>query len=153
MGYKGFDLTVAIYGSQGNKIWDGTHDFSSPLNNYSAEILGRWTGEGTSNKLPRVTDGAELNQNWIRSSDLYIKNGSFLRIKSVNLGYDFKKLFPEMPIQQLRLYVSGTNLFTFTKYKGIDPEIGYGPSGWASGIDVGTYPQPKTLLVGLSVKF
>ncbi|WP_343668824.1 TonB-dependent receptor [Chitinophaga sp.] len=153
LGYKGFDLTVAIYGSQGSKIWDGTHDFSSPLSNYSTEILGRWTGEGTSNKIPRITDGAELNQNWIRSSDLYVKDGSFLRIKSVNLGYDFKKLFPQMPIQQLRLYVSGTNLFTFTKYKGIDPEIGYGPSSWASGIDVGTYPQPKTLLVGLNVKF
>jgi TonB-dependent starch-binding outer membrane protein SusC len=152
LGYKGFDLAFTLYGNYGNQIWDGTHDFSRPLSNYSTEILGRWTGEGTSNRIPRVTDGAELNQNWIRSSDLYVHNASFLRVKSINLGYDFKKLFPHLPMQGVRLYVSGTNLFTFTKYKGTDPEVGYGPSGWASGIDLGTYPQPKTLLVGLNVK-
>lgn len=153
IGYKGFDLSVAFYGNYGNQIWDGTHDFSRPLSNYTTEILGRWTGEGSSNRIPRVTDGAELNQNWIRSSDLYIHDASFLRVKSVNLGYDFKKVFTHLPMQQLRLYVSGTNLFTFTKYKGMDPEVGYGPSGWASGIDLGTYPTPKTVLVGLNVKF
>lgn len=153
LGYKGFDFTMALYGSQGSQIWDGTHDFASPLSNYSTEFLGRWTGEGTSNKIPRITDGSELNQNWVRSSDLYLKPGSFLRIKSVNLGYDFRKLLPNLPVQQLRLYVSATNLWTFTKYKGIDPEVGYGPAGWASGLDVGSYPQPKTIMVGLNVKF
>jgi len=153
LGYKGFDFSASLYGNYGNKIWDGTHDFSSPLSNYSTEILGRWTGEGTSNRIPRITDGAELNQNWIRSSDLYVHNASFLRIKSLNLGYDFKKVLHTLPLQQLRLYVSATNLFTFTPYKGVDPEVGYGPTGWASGIDLGTYPQPKTILVGLNVKF
>ncbi|SFD55202.1 TonB-linked outer membrane protein, SusC/RagA family [Chitinophaga sp. CF118] len=152
LGYKGFDFSMALYGNYGNQVWDGTHDFSRPLSNYTTEILGRWTGEGTSNRIPRVTDGAELNQNWIRSSDLYVHNASFLRVKSLNLGYDFKKVFHNLPLQQLRLYVSGTNLFTFTKYKGIDPEVGYGPSGWASGIDLGSYPQPKTVLVGVNVK-
>jgi TonB-linked SusC/RagA family outer membrane protein len=153
LGYKGFDFSASLYGNYGNQIWDGTHDFSSPLSNYSTEILGRWTGEGTSNRIPRVTDGAELNQNWIRSSDLYVHNASFLRIKSLNLGYDFKKVLHTLPLQQLRLYVSATNLFTFTPYKGVDPEVGYGPTGWASGVDLGTYPQPKTVLVGLNVKF
>lgn len=153
LGYKGFDFAVALYGSYGNQIWDGTHDYSRPTSNYTTEILGRWTGEGTSNKLPRVTDNAELNQNWIRSSDLYIHNASFLRVKSLNLGYDFKRLLGQIPLQQLRLYVSATNLFTFTSYKGVDPEVGYGPTGWASGIDLGTYPQPKTVMVGLNVKF
>lgn len=153
LGYKGFDFTVALYGSHGNKVWDGTHDFSRPTSNYSTEILGRWTGEGTSNRIPRVTDNSELNQNWIRSSDLYVHNASFLRVKSVNLGYDFKRLLGNIPLQQLRLYVSATNLFTFTSYKGVDPEVGYGPAGWASGVDLGTYPQPKTVLVGLNVKF
>ncbi|SDH44458.1 SusC/RagA family TonB-linked outer membrane protein [Chitinophaga filiformis] len=153
LGYKGFDFSASLYGNYGNQIWDGTHDFSSPLSNYSTEILGRWTGEGTSNRIPRVTDGAELNQNWIRSSDLYVHNASFLRVKSLNLGYDFKKVLHTLPLQQLRLYVSATNLFTFTPYKGVDPEVGYGPTGWASGIDLGTYPQPKTVLVGLNVKF
>lgn len=152
LGYKGFDFSVSLYGTHGNQIWDGTHDFSRPLSNYTTEILGRWTGEGTSNRIPRLTDGADLNHNWIRSSDLYVHDASFLRVKSLNLGYDFKKVFHNLPLQQLRLYVSGTNLFTFTKYKGTDPEVGYGPSGWASGIDLGTYPQPKTLLVGVNVK-
>jgi TonB-dependent starch-binding outer membrane protein SusC len=153
LGYQGFDLSVALYGNYGNQVWDGTHDFSRPISNYTTEILGRWTGEGTSNRIPRVTDNSELNQNWIRSSDLYLHDASFLRVKSVNLGYDFKKMMPDIPLEQLRLYVSATNLFTFTKYKGMDPEIGYGPTGWASGIDLGTYPQPKTVLVGLNVKF
>jgi TonB-linked SusC/RagA family outer membrane protein len=153
LGYKGFDFSASLYGNYGNQIWDGTHDFSRPLSNYTTEILGRWTGEGSSNRLPRVTDGAELNQNWIRSSDLYVHNASFLRVKSLNLGYDFKKVLHTLPLQQLRLYVSATNLFTFTPYKGVDPEVGYGPTGWASGIDLGTYPQPKTVLVGLNVKF
>jgi len=58
-----------------------------------------------------------------------------------------------LPMQQLRLYVSGSNLFTFTKYKGMDPEVGYGPYPWASGIDVGTYPQPKTVIVGVNARF
>ncbi|QHS59590.1 SusC/RagA family TonB-linked outer membrane protein [Chitinophaga agri] len=153
LGYKGFDFSASLYGTHGNQIWDGTHDFSRPLSNYSTEILGRWTGEGSSNRLPRVTDGAELNQNWIRSSDLYVHNASFLRVKSLNLGYDFKQLLHAVPLSQLRLYVSATNLFTFTPYKGVDPEVGYGPTGWASGIDLGTYPQPKSVLVGVSVKF
>ncbi|MBW8687567.1 SusC/RagA family TonB-linked outer membrane protein [Chitinophaga rhizophila] len=153
LGYKGFDFSAALYGTHGNQIWDGTHDYSRPLSNYTTEILGRWTGEGSSNRLPRVTDGSELNQNWIRSSDLYIHNASFLRVKSLNLGYDFKQVLKNIPLGQLRLYVAATNLFTFTSYRGVDPEVGYGPTGWASGIDLGTYPQPKTVLVGLNVKF
>ncbi|HEY1165230.1 MAG TPA: TonB-dependent receptor [Chitinophaga sp.] len=154
LGYKGFDLGVSLYGVSGNQVHDGARDFGSPLSNYTTEILGRWHGEGTSNRLPRVTLNDEPNQNWSRSSDLFVKDASFLRVRSINLGYDFKKiLLRNVPLQQLRLYVSGTNLFTFTKYKGMDPEVGYGPVSWASGIDLGTYPQPRTFIVGLNAKF
>jgi TonB-linked SusC/RagA family outer membrane protein len=154
LGYKGFDLSVFLYGVSGNQVYDGIRDFANPLSNYTTEILGRWHGEGTSTKIPRVTMGDETNQNWTRSSDLFVKNAAFLRVRSINLGYDFKKiLLRNLPVQQLRLYVSGSNLFTFTGYKGTDPEIGYGPYPWASGIDVGTYPQPKTVIVGLNARF
>jgi TonB-linked SusC/RagA family outer membrane protein len=154
LGYKGFDLGVSLYGVSGNQVHDGARDFGAPLSNYTTEILGRWHGEGTSNKLPRVTLNDEVNQNWSRSSDLFVKDASFLRVRSINLGYDFKKkLLRNVPLQQLRLYVSGTNLLTFTKYKGMDPEVGYGPVSWASGIDLGTYPQPRTFIVGLNAKF
>jgi TonB-linked SusC/RagA family outer membrane protein len=154
LGYKGIDLAVSLYGVSGNQVFDGIRDYSRPLSNYTTEILGRWHGEGTSNTLPRMTLGTEPNQNWTRSSDLFVKDASFLRVRSINLGYDLKKvLLRNLPIQQLRVYVSGTNLFTFTKYKGMDPEIGYGPVGWASGVDIGTYPQPRTFIAGLSARF
>ena len=154
LGYKGFDLSVFLYGVSGNQVFDGIRDFASPLSNYTSSILGRWHGEGTSNTLPRVTLGDEGNQNWTRSSDLFIQDASFLRVRSINLGYDLKQtLLQRLPVQQLRLYVSGSNLFTFTRYKGMDPEVGYGPYPWVSGVDVGTYPQPRTVIVGLNARF
>ncbi|MBS7563270.1 TonB-dependent receptor [Mucilaginibacter sp. Bleaf8] len=154
MGYKGFDFAVSVYGVGGNQIANGVRAYDRPRNNYTTDILERWHGEGTSNRLPRVTLNNEPNQNYARFSDLYIENGAFLRIKSVNLGYDFKRLLPpSFPLQQLRLYVSATNLYTFTKYSGLDPEVGYGDQTWASGTDLGYYPQPRTYILGLSVKF
>lgn len=151
--YRGVDLSLFFYGNQGQDVYDGIRDYSRPVSNYTTEILGRWTGEGTSNHLPRMTLGDDKNLNMTRSSDLFVHKASFLRIKSINLGYDLKTLFPRMPMQQCRLYVSGLNLYTFTQYKGMDPEIGYGPDSWSSGVDLGAYPQPKSLLVGLNVKF
>ena len=99
--------------------------------------------------MPRVT---ETNVNW-QFSDLYLHDGDFLRISNVTLGYDFSKLINVKNLNQLRLYVQGQNLFTFTKYNGMDPEIGYGTDGWVSGIDLGYYPRPQTLLVGVNLKF
>lgn len=152
--YKGFDISVLLNGVYGNQVVDGTRSYESFYNNYTTAVLGRWTGEGTSNSLPRVTMNDEANNNWGRFSDLYVHNASFLRVKTVNIGYDFKQgVFKNLPLQQLRLYVSGTNLYTFTKYRGLDPEIGYGIDSWSSGTDLGYYPQPRTFIMGLSVKF
>lgn len=147
--YKNFDLSVDAYGVAGNKIVQSYRNHANKQANYTARVLDRWTGEGTSNTIPRVT---ETNVNW-QFSDLYLQDGDFLRIANITLGYDFSKLTSWKFANQMRLYVQGQNLFTFTKYDGMDPEIGYGTQGWVSGIDLGYYPRPKTVLFGLNIKF
>ncbi len=153
--YKGFDLLVSTYGVAGNQIARDWHDAGSPQNNYTTEVLGRWHGEGTSNRLPRVTDGSSINQQY--TSDLFIENGDYLKISNVTLGYDFKKLFKSVPMEQMRLFIAVQNLYTFTKYSGMDPEIGTSTDdsnyGWTKGVDLGFYPSPRTCLVGISLKF
>ena len=87
-------------------------------------------------------------------SDIYIENGDFFRISNVTLGYDFSHLIKGNWISKARLYVSAQNLFTFTKYSGMDPEIGYGfDEDWVSGIDLGYYPSARTFLVGVNIQF
>jgi hypothetical protein len=157
--WKGIDLSILMSGVGGNQIVDGVHATDRYYNNYETSILNRWHGEGTSNYIPRVTTGAELNGNWSHISDLYIHNGAFLRVKSVNIGYDLKRyLLKDLPVKTMRLYASGLNLWTFTHCRGIDPEVGYGNTetdgtNWSSGIDLGYYPQPRSLVVGLNVGF
>lgn len=147
--YKNFDFSFTANGVAGNKIVQSYRNHTNKQANYTTAILQRWTGEGTSNSIPRVT---ETNVNW-QFSDLYLQKGDFLRISNITLGYDFAKLIKWNYLSQLRLYVQGQNLLTFTKYDGMDPEIGYGTSGWVSGIDLGYYPRPKVYLLGLNVKF
>jgi TonB-linked SusC/RagA family outer membrane protein len=152
--YKGFDVSLLFSGVGGNDIVDGTRAMDRSYNNYSTQILNRWHGEGTSNTIPRVTTGSEDNRNYNNFSDLYIHNGAFMRLRSLNIGYDLKtRLLRNLPVQQLRFYLNGTNLLTFTHYKGIDPEVGYGAESWASGIDLGYYPQPRVISIGISAKF
>lgn len=146
MGYKGFDFTVTANGAFGQQIAK-CGDFW----NYTTDIFNRWHGEGTSNTIPRLGGS---NQNWYTSSDLFIEDGDYVKITNITLGYDFKKLFRNIPLQQARLYVSVQNAFTFTGYSGMDPEIGYGAdTSWVSGIDTGFYPSPRTFLFGVNLKF
>ena len=97
--------------------------------------------------------------NYSNFSDLYIQDGAYLRISNVTLGYDFTKLINFKYISLCRLYVAAENLFTFTKYDGMDPEVGFSAQGAGSnynfgqGVDVGFYPRPQTFLVGLNIKF
>ncbi|MCX6239645.1 MAG: TonB-dependent receptor [Bacteroidia bacterium] len=153
LGYKGFDLNVAGTGAFGQQIAKSYRSFAdTKIQNYTTDVFGRWYGEGTSNKLPRLTSGS--NSNWQEVSDIYIENGDYVKIQNVTLGYDFKKLFTKMPFGQARLYVTAQNLYTFTKYSGQDPEIGYGGGqSWVSGVDLGFYPSPRTYLVGVNIKF
>ena len=147
--YKGLDFSVTANGSVGNKIVQSYRNQTNYLANYTTDILDRWTGEGTSNKIPRVTNS---NINWI-FSDLYVHDGDFLRISNITLGYDLSHIIKLKAISQLRFYASVQNAFTFTKYNGMDPEIGYGTEGWVSGIDLGYYPRPRTYLFGVNIKF
>ena len=147
--YKNFDFALNAYGAAGNQIVQSYRNHANSHSNYTAAILGRWTGEGTSNRIPRVT---ETNINW-QFSDLYIQDGDYLRISNITVGYDFAKLINLKAISQARLYFQVQNAFTFTKYDGMDPEIGYGTSSWVSGIDLGYYPRPRTYLVGVNLKF
>lgn len=147
--YKNFDFSLNAYGAAGNQIVQSYRNHANSKANYTSAILERWTGEGTSNRIPRVTD---TNINW-QFSDLYIQDGDYLRISNITVGYDFAKLINLKAISQARLYFQVQNAFTFTKYDGMDPEIGYGTSDWVSGIDLGYYPRPRTFLVGVNLKF
>lgn len=147
--WKNFDFSVQAYGQSGNKIVQTLRNVGTTTANYTTQILDRWTGEGTSNKIPRVTN---TNINY-QFSDLFIQDGDFLRISSIKIGYDFAKLLKCRYISQCHLYAQVQNAFTFTKYDGMDPEIGYGNSGWVSGIDYGYYPRPRTFLMGVNLKF
>ena len=151
--WKAIDLSVTTYGAFGQQILKCYRDFSSsPLNNYTTDIYNRWYGEGSSNKYPRLTSSS--SSNWTKVSDLYIENGDYLKIKNITFGFDFKKMFSKLPVKQLRLYFSAQNIFTFTGYSGMDPEIGFGgeSDGWTSGIDLGYFPSARTIIVGLNIK-
>ena len=147
--YKQLDFSVVANGAFGQQIVQSYRGFTNSKANYTTRILDRWTGEGTSNSIPRVT---EQNINW-QFSDLFIQDGDYLRISNITLGYDFSKLIGLKAISQARLYVQVQNALTFTKYDGMDPEIGYGTDNWVSGIDVGYYPRPRTFLFGVNLKF
>ena len=147
--WKGLDFSVTANGQTGNKIVQSYRNVGSATANYTAQILDRWTGEGTSNKIPRVTN---TNVNY-QFSDLFIQDGDFLRISNITLGYDFSRLLRQKWLSQARLYFQVQNAFTFTKYDGMDPEIGYGMDGWVSGVDLGYYPRPRTFLFGVNLKF
>ena len=152
LGYKGFDLAVNGYGVAGNQIARSYRSGTDkPYDNYTVEMMGRWRGEGTSNRLPAI-NGSSIN--WQYVSDLYIEDGDYFRITNITLGYDFKKLFHSLPLQRLRVYGSVQTPFTFTKYSGMDPEIGYGGGdAWASGIDLGYYPGSRSYMIGLSIEY
>ena len=152
--WKGLDFSVNGAGAFGQQIMRSYRSFSdAPYQNYDTTILNRWIGEGTSSDQPRISSTGSENTNWV--SNRYMEDGDYFKIKTVTLGYDFKHLWKSCPFQQLRLYVQAQNLHTFTKYTGLDPEIGNtaGGEGWASGIDLGLYPPSRTYLVGASIKF
>lgn len=122
-----------------------------PAMNRPSWILDRWYGEGTSNKIPRMTS-ANPNGNW-QSSDLYIHNGSYMRLKNAQIGYTLPQyLTRHASIQRLRLYVAAENLLTFTGYEGFDPELASG-SYTTIGVDKGIYPQSRTIYVGANITF
>ena len=153
LGWKGIDLSITLSGAFGHQIMKSYRSWSdSPKENHTSDIFGRWHGYGTSDRLPRLSSNYSTNWGWV--SDIYVENGDYMRIQNITLGYDFKSLIKSNAISQLRLYVSAQNLYTFTKYSGMDPEVGYGGyDDWSSGIDLGFYPSPRTWMIGLNIKF
>lgn len=145
--YKNFDLSLTATGSAGFKIVQSYRNQTAKQANYTTRILDRWTGEGTSNSIPRVTN---QNINWL-FSDLYTQDGDYLRLSNLTLGYDFAPLINQKWCSKARLYFQIQNLATFTKYDGMDPEIGYGTASWVSGIDLGFYPRPRTYIFGVNL--
>ncbi|GAB3823306.1 SusC/RagA family TonB-linked outer membrane protein [Hymenobacter jeollabukensis] len=148
--WKGFDLYVFLQGSQGNDVYNLNRFYTEGgLNgngNSTTRVLGRWTGPGTSNSVPRATT-SNPNQNQ-RVSSYYVEDGSYMRIKALTLGYSLpKKWVGAIGGQQVRVYVSSQNLLTLTKYSGFDPEVG------GNAVDRGTYPQARTFLGGVNIGF
>ncbi|HCC52924.1 MAG TPA: SusC/RagA family TonB-linked outer membrane protein [Porphyromonadaceae bacterium] len=149
--WKNLDINLFFQGTIGNDIFDFSQRGDIPAMNRPTWILDRWIGEGTSNKIPRITT-ANPNSNW-RSSDLYIKDGSYMRLKNTQIGYTLPANLTRMAsIERLRIFVSAENLLTFTGYDGFDPEIASG--GYTTiGVDKGIYPQSRTISVGANITF
>ncbi|MDE6321141.1 MAG: TonB-dependent receptor [Muribaculaceae bacterium] len=147
-GWKGFQLTAYFQGVWGNQIYDASLRGDTPAKNLPSWMLNRWTGEGTSNKIPvyRLAD----SRNW-QSSDLYIHSGAYLRCANLTLSYTLPaNLTRKVGVDNFRVYLMGENLFTATKYHGFTPEVGDGTS---IGIDYGNYPEARTYTIGFNLSF
>ena len=145
-----FDLSVFTYASVGNDIFRG-YERGLNYTNKFASVLNRWTGAGTSTTEPRYSF-IDANNN-SRASDRYVEDGSFVKIKNIQLGYNFP-LGEASPFSSMRIYALAKNAFTFTEYTGYDPEISNGGSPVLdTGIDRGTYPSPRIVSLGLNLKF
>jgi len=151
MEYMNFDLSFLFTGAFGHQIFNGAQRQDLSMTNRPVKYLDRWTGEGTSDEIPRFTF-SDVNNNY-RVSDLYIENGSYLRLKNIQIGYTLpKKFLDRIKIGVWRFYVSGENLLTFTGYSGAEPEIG--AMGTVDiGIDRGVYPAAVTYRFGTSITF
>jgi TonB-linked SusC/RagA family outer membrane protein len=159
---KNFDLNLFFQGSYGNEIFNAarfTTDDNTAYFGLDRRMLDRWTGEGTTNdpNLARMNVNGADN---LLVSDRYVEDGSYVRLKTIQLGYSLPKSFVErIGLAKFRIYVGAQNLFTITRYKGLDPEIGQGEDGNSAnrfldiGIDRGTYPQARTIVTGINLSF
>lgn len=152
--FKGFELNFYFQGVQGNDVLNSNRfelESGNGLSNASIAMLDRWTPENPSNVYPR----ANRNADYLRMSDRYLEDGSYVRLQLVSLGYDLPRpLVRRVGLEGLRIYVSGKNLLTLTDYSGFDPEVGrFGTSNIRQGYDLGGYPSARTYLVGLNLEF
>ncbi|WP_316821661.1 TonB-dependent receptor [Pedobacter gandavensis] len=161
--YKGFDLGIFFDGLQGNKIYNYTRARMESMNeftNFGATVLNAWTPGNTNTDMPRFTQQDE-NENRRRVSDRWLEDGSFFRLKTLELGYTFNnKLVNKINIRDLRLFASVDNVFIATKYSGYSPDLGQnndqngGGSGTMSrGTDHGRFPSSRSFIFGLQLSF
>ena len=152
--WKGIDLGVFFQGVSGVDVFDATYRQDIASGNYPTWVLQRWTGEGTSNTVPTLGD----SKNWV-CSDMYVRDGSYLRLKNITLGYTLpRNLTNKIGISRLRIYGRAENLITWTKYWGFDPEVGASfdndsqkHNTQVTGVDYGVYPQARTFTIGVNV--
>jgi hypothetical protein len=153
--YKGINLSILLEGSQGNDMLNATRielEGMSDPKNQSTSVLNRWRQPGDITNIPRASFGNTDNS---RISTRFIEDASYMRVKAITLGYDLpKSIIKKLNINSIRIYATGENLFTFTNYSGLDPEVNaFGGSNTVRGIDFGTYPQTRNILLGASFKF
>lgn len=147
--YKGLALSVSIYGQHGNKVVNAKKMARFGTPNFEASYLDRWTGEGTSNTEPRITNGGHNYE----PSERFLEDGAFTRIRNIQLAYDLPaNIVEKLRMDEVQVYVSGTNLFTWQSYSGYTPEVTTG-SVIAVGIDQGIYPLAKVWTTGLNLQF
>ena len=159
--YKNFDLSLFFQGAYGNKIYSQVNqDIEGFYRGFPVTqryFDQRWTGEGTSNTQPRASWTSKSNN--AMPSSRFLEDGSYLRLKNLQLGYSIpEKLIKVTGLTKARVYASGTNLLTFTKYSGLDPEMtvsdnSKGEGDGAAGIDWGTYPSSMTIMFGIDITF
>jgi TonB-linked SusC/RagA family outer membrane protein len=147
--YKGIDFSFDFQGQTGNKIFNGKEVVRPDPYNFEKHVFNRWTGPGTSNTEPKPSFGGYN----FTPSDRFIQDGSFVRLRSVALGYTLpSSIIKKEIIQQLRIYIKGSNLFTLTKFTGYSPEIG-SYDVLSNGIDFGIYPITSTYSFGVNLTF
>lgn len=153
--YRNFDLSVFLQGSYGNDIFNATRIETEGMidaKNQSRQVLNRWRAPGQETDIPRAV--ADNTDNSILSTR-FVEDGSYLRVKSITLGYELpSSVIQRLNIKSLRFHVSAENLLTFTNYTGYDPEVNaFGTSNIALGVDYGTYPHTRNLIFGVNVSF
>ncbi|WP_423347326.1 SusC/RagA family TonB-linked outer membrane protein [Larkinella sp. VNQ87] len=154
--YRNFDFSTVLYGSQGNEIYNTirsfTHFFSTYVGGKSNELLNAWTPENPNSSIPKIESTGSFSSSGV-SNSFYVENGSFLKMRSLIIGYTVSPaLLRKVGLNKLRLYAQGANLFTITKYTGLDPEISGNSS--AFGVDYANYPgNQKNFIFGLNVSF
>ena len=154
--YKGFYVNTTLAGKFGGQVMQSYRSFADNFDqNYTTDIFSRWHGEGTSNRLPRLSSGSNRNTNLI--SDIYLHDADYLRISNLTVGFKLGQYLEHIDyIKEIKIDASVNNLYTFTSYDGMDPDVSYSgndDTGWASGVDLGLYPLPRTVMLGLSVDF
>ena len=157
--YKSFDLSLFLQGSQGNDVYNFTKfftDFNSFPGGKSERYLNSWSPTNTSSSLPKLTNNPA--QHYSSASSYYVEDGSYLRLKNIQLGYNLpENIASRLGLGSLRVFLQGKNLITWTKYSGLDPEINlqnYGGGGSTNldiGVDRGAYPVSKTVLLGINL--
>src|SRR5690606_2041805 len=155
LSYKNFDLSIFLQGQYGNDIFNATRietEGMTDAKNQTAAVADRWRAPGDITDIPRAVWG---NTNNSRISTRFVEDGSFMRIKALTLGYNLpENIIQKAHLTNAKVYFTGENLFTFTKYKGYDPEVNaFGASNTVLGVDFGTYPQTRNLILGVNISF